>query len=157
MSRQRRRTSASTGSARLWSLLALFSSCLFLATRRPLIRAGRIHVSFPPARSFQLHADPMACADIIALFVVGVLLVLLFVTWQHYLERRLENPGLPRTRWTAPPLMKPSMWPRAHGRFAGMQTIACVNWAAFTIWIVWVQLYYQTYLNLSPIHTMLRL
>ena len=38
-----------------------------------------------------------------------------------------------------------------------MQTIACVNWAAFTIWIVWVELYYQTYLNLSPIHTMLRL
>ncbi|KAH9024608.1 major facilitator superfamily domain-containing protein [Lactarius hengduanensis] len=93
---------------------------------------------------------------IIALFVVGVLLVLLFVTWQYYLERRLENPDLPRTRWTAPPLMKPSMWTRAHGRFAVMQTIACLNWAAFTIWIVWVELYYQTYLNLSPIHTMLR-
>ena len=96
-------------------------------------------------------------ADIIALFVIGVLLVLLFVAWQYYLERRLENPDLPRTRWTAPPLMKPSMWTRAHGRFALMQTIACVNWAAFTIWVVWVELYYQTYLNLSPIHTMLRL
>ncbi|KAH9072349.1 efflux transporter [Lactarius deliciosus] len=94
---------------------------------------------------------------VIALFVVGVLLVLLFVAWQYYLERRLENPDLPRTRWTAPPLMKPSMWTRAHGRFAVMQTIACVNWAAFTIWLVWVELYYQTYLNLSPIHTMLRL
>ncbi|KAH9000087.1 major facilitator superfamily domain-containing protein [Lactarius akahatsu] len=94
---------------------------------------------------------------VIALFVIGVLLVLLFVAWQYYLERRLENPDLPRTRWTAPPLMKPSMWTRAHGRFAVMQTIACVNWAAFTIWIVWVELYYQTYLNLSPIHTMLRL
>jgi hypothetical protein len=98
-----------------------------------------------------------ACTDIIALFVVGVLLVLLFIAWQYYLERRLENPDLPRTCWTAPPLMKPSMWTRANGRFAVMQTIACVNWAAFTIWIVWVELYYQTYLNLSPIHTMLRL
>lgn len=86
-----------------------------------------------------------------------MLLVLLFVAWQYYLERRLENPELPRTRWTAPPLMKPSMWTRAHGRFAVMQTIACVNWAAFTIWVVWVELYYQTYMNLSPIHTMLRL
>jgi len=37
-----------------------------------------------------------------------------------------------------------------------MQTIACVNWAAFSVWLVWVQLYYQTYLNLSPIHTLLR-
>ena len=53
--------------------------------------------------------------------------------------------------------MKPSMWTRAHGRFAVMQTIACINWAAFTIWVVWVELYYQTYLNLTPIHTMLRL
>ena len=99
----------------------------------------------------------MVCAGIIALFVVGVLLVFIFVAWQHYLERRLENPNLPRTRWTAPPLMKPSMWTRAHGRFAVMQIIACVSSAAFGCWLVWVQLYYQTYLDLSPIHTMLRM
>ena len=111
----------------------------------------------PRLRPFQIRPDLTACADVIALFVVGVLLVLLFVAWQYYLERRLENPDLPRTRWTAPPLMKPSMWTRAHGRFAVMQIIACINWAAFTIWIVWAELYYQTYLNLSPIHTMLRL
>jgi hypothetical protein len=77
--------------------------------------------------------------------------------WQYYLERRLENTNLPRTRWTAPPLMKPSMWTHAHGRFAVMQIIACVNWAAFSCWLVWVQLYYQTYLHLTPIHTMLRI
>ncbi|KAF8261648.1 efflux transporter [Lactarius quietus] len=94
---------------------------------------------------------------IIALFVVGILLVLLFVAWQYYLERRLENPDLPRTCWTAPPLMKPSMWTRANGRFAVMQMIACVNSAAFACWLVWVQLYYQMYLNLSPIQTMPRM
>jgi hypothetical protein len=98
----------------------------------------------------------MSYVDDIALFVVGIVLVLLFASWQHYLERRLDNPDLPRTRWTAPPLMKLSMWTRAHGRFAVMQIIACVNWAAFTSWVVWVQLYYQTYLNLTPIHTMFR-
>ena len=53
--------------------------------------------------------------------------------------------------------MKPSMWTHANGRFAVMQIIACVNWAAFSCWLVWVQLYYQTYLNLTPIHTMLRI
>ena len=79
----------------------------------------------------EIYPDFSACAGIIALFVVGILLVLLFVAWQHYLERRLENPNLPRTRWMAPPLMKPSMWTRAHGRFAVMQIIACVNMAAF--------------------------
>ncbi len=115
---------------------------------------------FPPRprlRSFQIHPDLTPCADVIALFVVGAMFVLLFVAWQYYLERRLENPNLPRIRWTAPPLMKPSMWTRAHGRFAVMQTIACVNSAAFACWSVWVELYYQTYLNLSPIHAMPRM
>ena len=73
----------------------------------------------------------MLYIGVIALFIVGIVLVLLFVSWQYYLEWRLENPDLPRTRWTAPPLMKLSMWIRAHGRFTVMQTIACVNWAAF--------------------------
>ncbi|KAN0121010.1 efflux transporter [Russula decolorans] len=94
---------------------------------------------------------------IIGLFLTGVFLVILFALWQYYLERRLENIDLPRTRWTAPPLMKPSMWTHDHGRFAVMQIIACINWAAFSCWLVWVQLYYQTYLNLTPIHTMLRI
>ena len=53
--------------------------------------------------------------------------------------------------------MKPSMWTRAHGRFAVMQMIACVNSAAFACWLVWVQLYYQMYLNLTPIQTMPRM
>ncbi|KAI9464423.1 MFS general substrate transporter [Lactarius psammicola] len=121
-----------------------------------LITTGLVLIVFVLSDSPTAHRgwkNPL----IISLFVIGALLILLFIAWQHYLERRLENPDVPRTRWTAPPLMKPSMWTRAHGRFAVMQTIACVNWAAFTIWIVWVQLYYQTYLNLSPIHTMLRL
>ncbi|KAI9433577.1 hypothetical protein H4582DRAFT_2082209 [Lactarius indigo] len=92
-------------------------------------------------RSFHIHPDLTMCADLIAVFVVSVVLVLLFVAWQYYLERRLENPDHPHTRWTAPPLMKPSMWTRANGRFAVMQIIACINWAAFTIWLVWVELY----------------
>ena len=93
----------------------------------------------------------------VALFGIGVLLVLLFVVWQHYLERRLEKLDFPRTCWTAPPLMKPSMWTRANGRFAVMQMIACVNSAAFACWLVWVQLYFQMYLKLSPIQTMPRM
>jgi hypothetical protein len=103
-----------------------------------------------------LYFPPYVKLVVIGLFVVGINLALLFALWQHYLEWRLDNADLPRTRWTAPPLMKLSMWPRAHGRFAVMQVIACVEWAAFTSWVLWVQLYYQTYLNLTPIHTMFR-
>jgi hypothetical protein len=112
-----------------------------------------------PREFSAVHITPrlMSYLDAIALSVVGIVLILLFASWQHYLEWRLENPDLPRTRWTAPPLMKLSMWTRAHGRFAVMQIIACVNWAAFSSWFVWVQLYYQTYLNLTPIHTMFRM
>jgi hypothetical protein len=99
----------------------------------------------------------MSTLVVIALFVVGIVLVLLFVAWKYYLEWRLDNPDLPRTRWTAPQLMKLSMWTRAHGRFAVMQIIACVNWAVFASWFVWVQLYHQTYLNLTSIRSMLRL
>ncbi|KAH9967497.1 efflux transporter [Russula dissimulans] len=94
---------------------------------------------------------------LLGLLAAGIILVLLFAAWQYYLERRLEKSDLSRTIWTAPPLMKPSMWTQAKGRFAVMQMIACINWAAFSCWLIWVQLYYQTYLNLTPIHTMLRL
>jgi hypothetical protein len=121
-----------------------------------LVTAGLVLIVFVLSDTPTAHRG-WKNSHMIGLFVLGVLLVIFFVAWQYYLERRLENPDLPRTRWTAPPLMKPSMWTRAKGRFAVMQMIACINWAAFTIWIVWVELYYQTYLNLSPIHTMLRL
>ncbi|KAH9024609.1 efflux transporter [Lactarius hengduanensis] len=132
---------------------------VFVLSDSPTARRNPRELSSKSVYAFSYSPRPglTVCADIIALFVVGVLLVLLFVAWQYYLERRLENPDLPRTRWTAPPLMKPSMWTRAHGRFAVMQTIACVSSAAFACWSVWVQLYYQTYLNLTPIQTMPRM
>ena len=53
--------------------------------------------------------------------------------------------------------MRITMWERAKGRFFLMQIIACMNWAAFTCWLVWVQLYYQDYLELTPILTMVRI
>ncbi|KAI0047866.1 MFS general substrate transporter [Auriscalpium vulgare] len=94
---------------------------------------------------------------IIALTIVSFVLLLLFVMWQHYLERRQLDPTLPRTRWTAPPLMKLSMWGRAKGRFAVIQLVACLNWASFVCWLVWVQLYYQSFLHMSRIDTVLRI
>jgi len=49
------------------------------------------------------------------------------------------------------------MWTRAHGRFAVMQIVACFSAAAFGCWLLWSQLYYQTYRNLTPIETMPRM
>lgn len=95
--------------------------------------------------------------DIIALLILGVLFILAFIFWQHYLERRLDNPHLPASRKFPPPIMRLSLWTRANGRFAVMQLITFLNWCSFMSYNFWVQLFYQDYLRLSPVQTMLRL
>jgi len=77
--------------------------------------------------------------------------------WERYLEQVQQTPHAMYSKWTPPPLMKPSIWSRANGRFAAMMAIGFLNWSAFLSWLFWVQLYYQDYLQLSPIHTMLRM
>ena len=84
---------------------------------------------------------------ILALLLLGILFVVLFALFQHYLA----------TRSTRPPLMRLSVWTRAHGKVAAMQLIAFFNWAAFMSWSIWCQLYYQNYQGLSPLQTMVRL
>ena len=53
--------------------------------------------------------------------------------------------------------MRLSLWTRADGRFAVMQMIAFLTWCSFMAYNFWVQLFYQDYLKLSPVQTMLRL
>jgi len=92
---------------------------------------------------------------IIALLILGVLLVLAFIAWQWYLERHLELDL--SERHLPPPIMKLTMWTRAKGRFAVMMTIAFLTWCSFMACNFWVQLFYQEYLGLNPILTMVRL
>jgi ABC-type Fe3+-siderophore transport system permease subunit len=67
--------------------------------------------------------------DIIALLIVGILFIVMFILWQHHLEK---NEG-------RPPLMKLSLWARAKGKFAVMQAIAFFEWAGFISWYFWAQ------------------
>ncbi|KZP27583.1 MFS general substrate transporter [Athelia psychrophila] len=103
---------------------------------------------------------------IIVLLILGILFLAGFVWFQHYLvsgpppspssplnNTANENKNLGRR----PPLMRLSLWTRAHGKVAAMQLIAFFNWAAFISWSIWAQLYYQTYEGLSPLQTMVRL
>jgi hypothetical protein len=69
--------------------------------------------------------------DIIALTVTGVSFLIIFILWEYYLEQVQENPNAVYSMWTPPPLMKPSIWSRANGRFAVMMAIAFLNWSAF--------------------------
>ncbi|KAA1477463.1 efflux transporter, partial [Dentipellis sp. KUC8613] len=93
---------------------------------------------------------------IIAFIIIGVFFIVLFVFWEIYLERVQDSPTPSHSAWTPPPLLRMSMWKRAQGRFAVMQVIACVNWCSFLSWTFWVQLYYQNFLHLSPVLTMVR-
>ncbi|KAI0035354.1 efflux transporter [Vararia minispora EC-137] len=120
-----------------------------------LVTAGLVFIVFVLSDS-PTAPNGWATGYIIGIFVAGWILLILFACWEYFLERRLDDPTKPRTLWTAPPLMRLTMWTRARGRFALMQIIACVNWSAFTCWLVWVQLYYQDFIGLTPILTMVR-
>jgi hypothetical protein len=83
---------------------------------------------------------------IISLLVVGVILLGVFIAWEHYLIQRTSFP----------PIMPLDIWTRAHGQFAAMQAVGFMNWACFMGFGFWATLYYQNYLGLSPIQTVLR-
>ena len=108
-------------------------------------------------RTISLCQSLMIASDIIALLVLGVLSIIAFLFWQHYLEKRLSNEHLAAMRRHPPPIMRLSLWTRANGRFGVMQLIAFLNWSSFMSYNFWVQLFYQEYLRLSPVQTMLRL
>jgi len=76
--------------------------------------------------------------DIIALLVLGVIMIALFLYWQHYLEKIHDNPDSLYSVLTPPPLMKLSIWTRANGRIAAMMTIGFVQRSAFSSWSFWV-------------------
>ncbi|KAJ7490688.1 MFS general substrate transporter [Mycena latifolia] len=86
---------------------------------------------------------------IIALLIVSIVFLVMFLLWQHYLEKK-EGTG-------RPPLMKLSMWSRAKGKFAVMQAIAFFEWAAFLSWYFWAQVYYEDYQKLSAVLTAVRM
>ncbi|KAI0656359.1 efflux transporter [Cubamyces menziesii] len=95
---------------------------------------------------------------IIALLIVGVVLLALFVWWEHYLERLHERGEASLDKWWTPlPLMSVTVWTRAQGKLAVVLLITFFEWCGFNIWIFWAQLYYQDYLGLSPILTMVRM
>jgi len=52
--------------------------------------------------------------------------------------------------------MRLDLWTRSKGQFAAIQLIAFLANGAFSAWSYWATLYYQNYLGLTPILTMLR-
>ncbi|PCH44103.1 efflux transporter [Wolfiporia cocos MD-104 SS10] len=59
--------------------------------------------------------------------------------------------------WTSPPLMKVSLWGRAQGKLGVALVLALLTYCTFTSFIFWIQLYYQDYIGLDPVLTMVRM
>ncbi|TBU55746.1 efflux transporter [Dichomitus squalens] len=122
-----------------------------------LVTSGLVFIIFILSDG-PIAPDGWKTGYIIALLIVGVFLLVLFVVWERYLERmHARGEETSQRWWTPPPLMPVSIWGRADGKLAAMLAIAFVQWCSFNTFIFWVQLYYQNYLNLNPILTMVRL
>ncbi|KAF8992533.1 major facilitator superfamily domain-containing protein [Cyathus striatus] len=127
-----------------------------------LVTGGLVLIVFVLGQG-EIAPDQWKTPYIIALLIVGVILLVLFLFWQHRLEKLLDDPesrevdGWYQSLTTSPPLMRPSLWSRAHGKLAATMAIAFLNWCAFMAWSFWVQLYYQDYKQLSAIRTVVRL
>jgi len=78
--------------------------------------------------------ETLFLSDIICLLVIGISCIVLFVFWEYHLEQVQRDPTAIYSIWTPPPLMKPSIWTRANGRFAVMMAIIFLNWCAFLRW-----------------------
>ncbi|KAI9056753.1 MFS general substrate transporter [Trametes sanguinea] len=77
---------------------------------------------------------------IIGLLIAGVLLLVLFVLWEHYLEQLHARKGAALDKWwTPPPLMSVTIWSRAQGKLAVVLGIAFLEWCSFNSWTFWVQ------------------
>ncbi|KAF8956149.1 major facilitator superfamily domain-containing protein [Flammula alnicola] len=121
-----------------------------------LVTAGLVLIVFVLSQG-ELAPQKWQTPYIIVFLILGVILIGVFLYWQHYLERVQNNPEAPYSIFTPPPLMKLSLWTRANGRFAAMMAIAFTNWCAFLAWTFWVQLYYQNYMGYNPMQTVVRL
>lgn len=78
------------------------------------------------------------------LIVVALLLIAVFVFWQHRLEKR----------GTQTPLMKVSVF--SNRRFSAAMVIMCFFFASFNGYLIFASYFFQDYQGLSPIQTTLR-
>lgn len=121
-----------------------------------LVTIGLVLIIFVLGQG-EIASDGWKTPYIIALLIVGIIMVGLFLAWEYKLERIVDDdPSRAVSMWTPPPLMRLSLWTRERGRMAVILVIAFLNWSAFIGWSFWVQLYYQNYLLLTPVETMIR-
>ncbi|KAK0199427.1 putative efflux transporter [Desarmillaria ectypa] len=118
-----------------------------------LVSAGLLLVVFVLSQG-EIAPEQWKTPYIIALLLVGIGLIVAFFFWQRYLEDKHNTKS---SQWCSPPLMRSSLWTRAGGRVAATFIITLLTWCALYSWLYWAQLYYQSYIGLAPLVTVVRL
>jgi hypothetical protein len=95
------------------------------------------------------------------MLVAGVVLIAIFLLWERYLELSPSfSPSSLSARYPSlhpSPLIKPTIFLLARGRFSAVLLIALLEWMCFLSWNFWLQLYYQNWLGLRPVGSMERM
>ena len=136
----RRPTNELTGLEPFLLLLAWYSSSLSLDKEKLRLINGLLHVSESILPSSSIYQSSIA-SDIIALLIVGVIFVVFFLCWQYYLEKRFDDHNSIYSVFTPPPLMRISLWARAHGRLGAVMLVAFTTWSCFQSWLYWIQVW----------------
>lgn len=85
-------------------------------------------------------------SDIIATLVLSILLLITFIIWEHFLTQS--------NRFTTPPLLPLEIFTR--GKLSLVIITGFFAWCSFQPFLYHATLYFQQYLGLSPMKTMIR-
>ena len=135
---QRRLTNELTGLELFLLPLAWCSSSSSLDKEKLHLVNGLLHVRWSDSPSCSIYQLSIA-SDIIALLIVGIIFVGLFLCWQYYLEKRFDDHNSSYSVFTPPPLMRITLWTRAHGRLGVVMLVAFTTWSCFSSWLYWIQ------------------
>ena len=135
---RRRQTNELTGLEPFLLLLAWCSSSSSLDKEKLHLINGVLHVRESNSPSCSI-CQPSIASDIIALLIFGVIFLGLFLCWQYHLEKRFDDHNSTYSVFTPPPLMRISIWTRAHGRLGAVMLVAFTTWCCFQSWLYWIQ------------------
>lgn len=121
-----------------------------------LVTIGLVLIVFVLGQG-ELAPHKWATPYIIVLLIVGFVFLGFFISWQYYLEKRFDDPKSTYSVFMPPPLMRISLWTRAHGRLAVIMIVCFTLWGSFVSWVYWLQLYYQNYRHFSAMQNVIRL
>ena len=88
------------------------------------------------------------------LIVISLIIIVTFILWQQYLERRQSSNSFTGSFFIGRPLIKPSIFTNA--RFSAALCIMALFFSSFFNYLIYTTYFFQSYLHLTTIQTTLR-